>query len=260
MNAELASFLPATFEWWHIPLLFLAGFIGESFGAIVGGGSIVTLPALLLTGIPLQAAIANDNASSIGTSTGILSETYKKVIARKKLVALMAIPITLGGVIGTYLLLTVPAEIIRYLMVAAVIAMIVDAHFARKPNPRKISTLRYEVVFVFLLFMGVYSNFMSAGDGTFSRMGLMFILGMSFIQSQGITAAAALPSRIYSLVITSLAGLIIWPYLLTMWCSTFFAGKYATRFAKHVPDKSMRVALTVVSLIFVTYLLFFYGR
>lgn len=87
--------LPASFEWWHLPLLFIAGLIGESFGALVGGGSIVTMPALLLTGIPITSAIAVDNAASLGTEAGIFSETKRKVLARKKLLLFMMIPMTL---------------------------------------------------------------------------------------------------------------------------------------------------------------------
>lgn len=250
--------LPAHFDWWHLPLLFFAGLIGESFGALVGGGSILTMPALLLTGIPLQSAIAVDNAASLGTEVGIVSETWAKVVANKKMVGLMAIPLTLGGAIGAWLLLTVPGTIIKYLMAATIIFIVIHAHFAKKPRLRSISTSRYEVVILFLFLIGIYSNFMAAGEGAFSRIGLMLILGWSFIQSQGVKAAATMPSRIYLLIVTGAAGLIVWPYLLTMWCSTFFAGRYATAFAKKIPDKYMRYALTVISILFVIYLLFFY--
>lgn len=238
--------------------MFLAGLVGESFGAIVGGGSIVTMPALLLTGIPLQSAIAVDNAASLGTEVGILHETRQKVMANKRWVLILAIPLTLGGVIGTWLLLTVPGTVIKYLMAATVIFIVAHSYIAKKPDPKSVSKTSYALVMVFLLIIGIYSNFMAAGEGAFSRFGLMSILGWSYIQIQGIKATATMPSRIYSLVVTGIAGLIVWPYLLTMWCSNFLAGKYATKFVKHVPDQHMRIVLTIVSLLFVIYLLFFY--
>lgn len=88
------------FELWHFPVLFIATLIGESFGALVGGGSLLTMPALLLTGIPIQSAIAVDNAAALGTEAGIFSETRRKVMANKKWVLLMAVPLTMGGGIG----------------------------------------------------------------------------------------------------------------------------------------------------------------
>jgi uncharacterized membrane protein YfcA len=244
---------------WHLPLIFFAALVGEGFGALVGGGSIVTLPAFLLTGMPLQAAIATDNGGALGTEAGILAETYRKVLAHKKLVLFMAIPMTLGGILGTWLLLHVPGGVIRYLMAATIIVLVAHAYLSKsKPDPHAISKLKYAVVALFLLVVGVYSNFMAAGEGAFSRFGLMSLLGLSFVQIQGIKATATMPSRIYSLVVTGVAGLIIWPYLLAYWCGGFLAGKYATKFVKHVPDEYMKIALTVFSVRFVVYLLFFY--
>ena len=255
----IESFFPSYFEWWHIPLLFLAGLVGESFGALIGGGSIVTLPALLFVGAPLQSAIAMNNSAALGTEAGILSETWQKVLAHKKLVLIMMIPLTLGGVIGTWLLLTVSATIIKYLVVAAVIFVLVHAYYPKNNfNANSISKLNYALLIVFLFLVGIYTNFIAAGEGTFSKIGLMSILGLSFIQSQGLKSTATMLPRIYSLIVTGVAGLIVWPYLLTKWCANFLAGKYATKFAKKIPDTYMKSALTVMSIFFIIYLLFFY--
>lgn len=252
------TFFAVDFEFWHFPVIFLAGLIGESFGALVGGGSILTMPALLLTGIPIQSAIAVDNAAAIGTEAGILTETHRKVMASKKWVVLLAVPLTLGGVLGTWLLLNVPGTIIKYLMAATVIFILIHTHLTKKSENGPVSKKSYTLIIAFLFLIGIYSNFMAAGEGAFSRMGLMSILGWSFLRSQGIKAMATMPSRIYSLVVTGFAGLIVWPYLLTMWCGGFIAGKYSTRFVKKIPDKYMKNALTIISLGFVIYLLFFY--
>lgn len=259
MTEFLPSLFPSYFEWWHVPVLFVAVLIGESFGALVGGGSILTMPALLITGMPLQAAIATDNAGALGTEAGIFSETRKKVMANKKLTLIMAIPLTLGGIIGTWLLLTVPGEVIKYLMAATILFIVIHAYFSKKkPDPKTVSKASYSLLIVFLLIIGIYSNFMAAGEGAFSRMGMMVILGLTFLQSQGIKAVATMPSRAYSLVVTAFAGLIVWPYLVTFWVSGFLAGKYATKYVKYVPDDFMKALLTVFSLGFVVYLLVFY--
>lgn len=255
----LIDLFPAAFEWWHIPLLFIAVLIGEAVGALVGGGSILTMPALLATGIPLQSAIAVDNAGALGTEAGIFSETRRNVLAKKKLVLLMAIPLTVGGVIGTWLLLTIPGDVIKYLMAVTIIVIVAHSYASRKkPDPKNISKASYVVLVIFLFIIGIYSNFMAAGEGAFSRMGIIAILGLTFLQSQGIKATATMPSRMYSLVVTGFNGLIVWPYLVTFWVAGFIAGKYSTRFVKHVPDALMKTILTIVSIIFVTYLLFFY--
>jgi uncharacterized membrane protein YfcA len=253
------AFLPPHFHLINIVLVFFSGLVGECVGAVVGGGSLFMMPALLFVGLPLQAAIATDNASALGTELGILSETYDKVIANKKLLLILTIPITAGGILGTWLLLNISATLIKYLMIAGILFILGHTYFSKnKPNPDSISKPGYALLIVFLLIMGIYTNFIGIGQGTFGRIAVMSVLGLSFIQSQGLTSTATMPSRLYSLIVTSFAGLIVWPYLITLWCSNYLAGKYATRFVKKVPDTIMRALLTLLSIGFVIYLVFFY--
>ncbi|HEY5152603.1 MAG TPA: sulfite exporter TauE/SafE family protein [Candidatus Saccharimonadales bacterium] len=253
------AFLPPHFHLVNIVIIFFSGLVGECVGAVVGGGSLFMMPALLFTGLPLQAAIATDNASALGTEVGILSETYEKVMSNKKLLLVLTIPITVGGILGTWLLLNVSATIIKYLMIVGIIFILGHTYFSKnKPNPASISKSGYALLIVFLLIMGIYTNFIGIGQGTFGRIAVMSVLGLSFIQSQGLTSTATMPSRLYSLVVTSFAGLIVWPYLITLWCSNYLAGKYATKLVKHVPDNIMKTILTLLSIGFVIYLVFFY--
>ncbi|HEX7633337.1 MAG TPA: sulfite exporter TauE/SafE family protein [Candidatus Saccharimonadales bacterium] len=254
----LHGFFPSYFEWWHLPVVFLGGLIGESIGALVGGGSIVTMPALLLTGAPLHSAIAIDNAASLATEAGIISETWHKIVARKRLVVLMAIPMTLGGIIGTWLLLNISADVIRYIMAGTVLFLLIHSYMSKSPHPDDVSRRNYILLTVFLFLIGIYSNFIAAGEGAFSRMGIMAILGLPFVESTGLKATATTPSRIYLLIVTAFVGLIVWPYLLTMWVGNFIAGKYSTKFVKKVPDHFLKPILTLMSIGFVVYLVFFY--
>jgi len=140
-----------------------------------------------------------------------------------------------------------------------ILFIVINYYFSKKkPDPKTISKNSYGLLVIFLLIIGIYSNFMAAGEGAFSRMGMMAILGLTFLQSQGIKAVATMPSRVYSLIVTAFAGLIVWPYLVTFWVAGFFAGKYATKYVKYVPDVFMKNLLVIFSLGFIFYLLFAY--
>ncbi len=252
-------FFPIYFHWWHLPVLFAAGLFGESYASIIGGGSIVMQPVLLFLGVPLKSTIAIDNAGTLGTQFGILSETYQHVVKNKRLVLFMMLPITLGGVVGTWFLLAIPPTVIKYLMVAAVLFILVHAH-TMKERVRSATTSRsqYSLLFVFMILSGIYGNFIGVGEGTFAKFAIMSVLGLSFMQSQGLKSAAGIPATVYSIVVTAFAGLIVWPYVITFWIATFIAGKYSTKFVKRVPDKTLKAALTIMSVAFVLYLLFLY--
>lgn len=253
------NFFPSYFEWWHIPLIIIVGLIAESFGAIVGGGGLLTLPLLLFLGVPVQSAIAVNTAAALGTEVGILSETREKVLRHKRAVIMMAIPIFVGGIVGTHLLLTVPKTAIKYIVIASITALLINKFVNRnKPKKLHVGYKKYAVLAAFCVLIGIYTNFIGAGEGTLAKMGIMSIMGYTFIQSHGIKSTASMPTRFYSLVVTAMAGLIIWPYLITKLLTGFVAGKYSTKFIKRVPDKYMQIIVTAVTVLFVIYLIFFY--
>jgi uncharacterized membrane protein YfcA len=259
MLSDTTTALPPSVEWWHIPVIFVAGLIGESYGSIVGGGSVVTIAAQTFLGVPLQSAIATDDAAALGIEAGVLTETHQKVADTKHLILRMVIPISLGGVIGTLFLLTVPVIVIKGVMTAAVAYLLFHSFYLRPRIKRHhLDKWRWPVLFGCLFLIGLYNNFIGVGEGAFSKMALMTILGLTFMESHGLKAIAMVPTRFFSLVVTAVAHLIVWPYLLTLWCATFLAGKYSTKAVKRVPERYLGPALTAVSLVFIAYLLLAY--
>jgi len=259
MHRMFHGFFPAYFHWWHIPVVFLAGMVGEAYGSVIGGGGILLQSVQVFLGVPIKSAIANGNTGGMGTEAGIISETYPDITSNKKLTLEITIPFTLGGIIGIWLLLNVSPNVIKYIMIGAVLSILAHAYYARgRKRSTHINRSQHVVLFVFMLLSGTYGAFIGPGEGAFSKFALMSVLGLSFIQGQGIKAAATVPSRIYSTILTAAAGLIVWPYTLTLLVSTFIGAKYATKVAKKIPNPYLMAGLTVVSLAFVVYLLFFY--
>ena len=250
--------LPDSFQLWHLPLLFFASLIGESFGAIIGGGSIVVQPALLLTGTPLTSAIAIDNAGALGTEAGVLTETHQEVRKRWRMVVFMFTPMMLGGIVGTWGLINISTDFIKPVMIAAVTFLLLRSYLFRdKLGAADWGKYKYPALFVFLVIIGAYNNLIGVGEGTFARLGIILILGMTFLQGHGFKTISTVPVRVYSLVLTGIAGLIIWVYLPFMWAGSFLAGKYATKYIKKVPEAHMRHALAAIALLFIVYLIAF---
>ncbi len=253
------SFFPAYFHWWHIPAVFLAGLVGEAYGSVIGGGGIVIQAVEVFIGMPIKSAIATSTAGGLGTEAGIISETYPQIAANKRLCLRMTVPFTLGGIAGIWLLLNVSQTAIKYLMIVSMLIILArDYRSKRRPRVKRLSQSQKALLFTFMSLAGLYGSFIGPGEGTFSKFALMSVLGLTFIQSQGLKAAATVPSRIISLIITGIAGLLVWPYVITLWVSTFIASKYATKVAKKIPDKYLRITLAAVSVAFIVYLLFFY--
>ena len=250
------------FELWHLPIVFLAGLVAEFYGCMIGGGSILIQAVLLALGLPIQNVIATDTVGVIGSDLGAMKETRQDIKKHWKMVCWMSLPLLVGGVIGSHLLIhTSPVIIKNIIIVLMVFLLIYYAISRQKKNSHihqsPIHIMKYIFLVIFLLSIGVYNNFIGVGEGVFMRIAMMTMLSLPLIGVLGLKMAAMLPARIYALVITSLNGLLFFPYLITLWISTFIAGVYSIRFAKKVPEKYLRRFLIIAAIIYLGYLILY---
>ncbi|WP_275450807.1 sulfite exporter TauE/SafE family protein, partial [Arthrobacter sp. H41] len=97
----------------ELAVIFLAGFWAGMINVVVGSGTLVTFPVLLLFGYPpIVANISNNIGLVAGGITG--SWGYRREIAANKRLLLKLLPLSaVGGIAGALLLLVLPAEAFR---------------------------------------------------------------------------------------------------------------------------------------------------
>ena len=110
------------------PLVFLAGFVD----AVAGGGGLISLPAYLLSGVPIHNAVATNKLSS---ATGTLISTIR--LCKNNFVdwvlVIPCIPMALlGSTIGAHLALVASDKLLRYMLIP--VLPIVAFYVLRKKN------------------------------------------------------------------------------------------------------------------------------
>ena len=90
--------------------LFFAGALGGAINAVAGGGSFVSFPALLFTGVPpIPANATNTLALWVGTTASGGAYPQKLNISRRVMIPLVLTSV-LGGLAGAFLLIKTPAQ------------------------------------------------------------------------------------------------------------------------------------------------------
>lgn len=120
-------------------LLFVAAFAAGAQNAVAGGGSFITLPALLLAGLdPRAANITSTVALFPGQiSTGLTGRKRVTGTASLSFPRLFGISLV-GGVLGAWLLLATPSSVFARLMPFLVLfATLVFAWGSFRPAPRQ---------------------------------------------------------------------------------------------------------------------------
>ncbi|HCP78974.1 MAG TPA: hypothetical protein DIU11_14975, partial [Pusillimonas sp.] len=109
---------------WEWGLLFVAAFFAGALNSVAGGGSFLTLPALVLAGVPPVAANATGTLALLpGYLAGAWALRHEVKSVRHVSIKLLAIASVVGGVIGALLLLWTPSAVfdvlIPWLLLAA---------------------------------------------------------------------------------------------------------------------------------------------
>jgi uncharacterized membrane protein YfcA len=232
-------------------LLGLAGFGAGAVNAIAGGGSLLSFPALLLTGLP---AIAANATNAVAIWPGSLSSVwaYRRQLAEQRRPAwILAWPSLLGGLVGSYILLHSSEQLFRaivpWLILFACGLLALQAPVARLLAGRMtLANARVAwPLWLAQLCISIYGGYFGAG------MGILMLAAMAILMPGSLQHANAL-KVLFALLINGVAAL----YFLAMgtvqlpqaslMAVTALAGGYAgARLALVLPAAWMR-ALVVV--------------
>ena len=191
------------------PLLFLAGLVD----AIGGGGGLISLPAYLLTGLPIHQAIAtNKLSSSCGTSLSTF-RFFRHGLINLKLAVPSVIAALVGSSLGAHLSLLISEQIMKYVLFAVLpIAafFVLNRHLFKDHSEGAVFDRRTLIVCILSAFIiGGYDGFYGPGTGTFLIIAFTVFAGMSVSASNAQAKVINLTSNLSSLVVFLLNGQVV---------------------------------------------------
>lgn len=198
-----------------IVMLLLVAFAAGWVDAVVGGGGLLQLPALLLVpGIsPVQALATNKLAGVMGTSVSAATY-YRRVQPDLRTVWPMALAALLGGGAGAGLASWLPGSVITPIVLAALI--LVAAWTVARPQVGRATDLRWQgrrhlVAAAGLgLGIGFYDGLVGPGTGTFLVIGLVAVLGYGFLEASAQSKILNTVTNIGALVVFAVNGVPLW--------------------------------------------------
>lgn len=214
------------------PLVFLAGFID----AIAGGGGLISLPAYMLTGLPVINCIATNKMSSAMGTTVATAKYAKGGFIPWKLAA-FCIPCAFGGsAIGANIALLISNDVFKIIMLFILPLTGAYVIFKKEFTPKGESlsfpvTLVISMIVAFVI--GIYDGFYGPGTGTFLILLLTAFARLKIEDANGLTKTINLSTNIAALTVYLINGEVLVP--LGIVAGMFnIAGNFigATRFTK----------------------------
>ena len=171
-----------------VTALLIAGFIAGFINTLAGGGSMLTLPALMMLGMPADIANATNRVGVFLQSLTAAKSFKKYDRLDTKAILPMMLPTMVGALFGSVLASFLPVWILKptllVSMVAMALVMLLVPNLLVPEEGSVPKTIKDEPLGLFMLFIaGVYGGFVQAGVGFILFSGLLKsrLLGMILV-------------------------------------------------------------------------------
>ncbi len=217
-------------------LLLLAALTAGWIDAVVGGGGLVQLPALLLVpGIsPVQALATNKLASIMGTSVSAAT-FYRRVHPDLRTAGPMALTAFVGAIGGAALASRIPSELFTPIILGVLV--LVAVFTIARPSVGATTQLRWSgnghlgAAAGIGLVIGAYDGLLGPGTGTFLVISLVSVLGYAFLPASAIAKIANFATNAGALIFFVPHGAVIWGLGLAMGAANLTGGYIGARMA-----------------------------
>lgn len=244
--------------------LFFAGVFAGAVNSVAGGGSLISFPSLVASGVPAIMANATNTAAMW---PGALSSAwaYSRVVKPdKSLLLTLLLPSVIGSFLGAVALVITPPElfneVVPFLVLFATVLFASRGFFDRMAKRRNVdetvSPLARVWGFIFQFFVATYGGYFGAGIGIL-MLGSMSIMGLHNInRMNGLKAILGASINIIAFLYFVVRGLVIWPLALLMAIGAIIGGYWGARLASRVDQRLLRAFIVVIGVTVSAWLFF----
>lgn len=202
-------------------LAFLAffGFWAAFIDAVVGGGGLVTIPALMWTGLPPVTVLGtNKTASVMGAVTSFYAFVKSGNVDTYLIKRLFPLSL-IGSGLGVLTVREIPPDILRPLVVVMLIAVLIYSiakrDWGRENHYHGLSRRMLYLSGVVAFTIGFYDGFFGPGTGSFFLFAFLLV-GFDFIGAAGNARALNFASNIAAVILFNYFGYVNLSYALPM--------------------------------------------
>lgn len=244
-------------EWWEALLLVLGGAAAGLINSVAGGGSTLTVPLLVLAGVPGNNANAS-NRVGILTSNAAAATAFRRLGVRGLSNAGPVLgPIVVGSLIGAFFITRLTDDAFERVFGLLMLPIIFLS--IRKPKP-KVGGEPWSAWFTALVFLGVglYGGAVQAGVGLV-MLAALTRAGYDLVTANNIKVVANLTLTSVALPVFIVQGTVEWVPAIVLAIGLTAGGWVGAHAAVKGGERFIRAVMVIAALLLSGKLLGFYG-
>lgn len=230
-----------------LAFLFVAAFLAGFIDSIAGGGGMITIPAMLIAGIPpLETLGTNKLQSLFGSGSASIAYARSGHVNLVEQLPMAGLAI-IGGAAGAALATIVPGDVLKIILPFLLIA--IALYFGFKPKISDVDQTRRMTPFLFGLtfvpLIGFYDGVFGPGTGSFFMLGFVTLAGFGILKATAHTKFLNFGSNIGGFAVFAFYGVVLWKIGLIMGVGQFIGAQVGSRFAMKNGAKIIKPLLVI---------------
>ncbi|OOF57898.1 hypothetical protein BKK56_00715 [Rodentibacter genomosp. 2] len=234
-----------------LTILFIVAFVAAFIDAIAGGGGLITIPALLMTGIPPAVALGTNKLQAMGGAFSASLYFLRKRAVNLREFGFILLCVFLGSALGTILIQLLDASVFKKILPFLILAIGLYFLFTPKlgDGDRK-QRLTYIVFGVFIgPLLGFYDGFFGPGTGSIMSLACVMLLGFNIAKATAHAKVMNFTSNLASFMLFSVGGQISWTIGIVMMVGSILGANVGARMVMTKGKTLIRPMVVVMSLL-----------
>ncbi|WP_315273495.1 TSUP family transporter [Haemophilus paraphrohaemolyticus] len=244
-----------------IAMLFGVATVAGFIDAIAGGGGLLTIPALLSTGLPPAVALGTNKLQACGGSFSASLYFVRKKSVDLKQVALLILLTFIGAALGTIVVQNIDVNALKiglpFLIFAIGIYFLFSPNIGDQDRKQRISYPLFG--FTAGMGLGFYDGVFGPAVGSFYTLAFVLLLGFNLTKAVAHAKVLNFTSNLASLFFFILGGAVLWKIGFIMLIGQFIGATLGARMVVTKGKKLIRPMLVTISFIMVAKMLYEQG-
>ncbi|WP_412058255.1 TSUP family transporter [Bartonella sp. DGB2] len=239
-----------------IILAFIAFFAG-AIDSIAGGGGLITIPALILSGMPPLTVLGTNKLQSLfGSFSATIAYAHAGHvrIQQQLFTAIMAF---IGSILGALIATRLPSTFLQAIL--PILLLLIAGYFTLKPQLDDKSKVQRLKPFIFSLIIapliGLYDGLFGPGTGSFYMLAFVSLVGHGILRATAHTKLLNFASNLGGFITFAMIGIIDFRIGIVMGIAQFLGAQCGARLAMYVGARLIKPILVITCIILATKLL-----
>jgi len=230
-------------------ILFLAGVAAGFMNTLAGGGSTLTLPVLILLGLPSPIANATNRVAILLQNIVATARFKKYKELEVKPVIHITIAAIVGAIVGSLFAVDISSQVFdKVLGVALILILVLIFKPKRKVSAERKSIPKWLEILIFFC-VGLYGGFIQTGVGFIFLATLNLVEDFNLIRANAVKVFIVMCYTFFAVIVFAVSDKIMWHYGLLLAAGNILGAFIGVRTAVKKGSGFVKVVITIAVIV-----------